>query len=107
MTKLIVFAVSLLFSCYAHSVDGWSYGEISTLWVEKAHKRVLVTQRNQTPLQGCAEQDYLVLKMEDNLMFKEIYSALLVAYSASKNVNLGLAGCSLDGRSVIADIGLH
>lgn len=104
MKNIIFFLFLASFSLNVLAIDGFSVGLISQVRVQASYNRILIAQENSTNPGNCSKTDYLYLSANDDVLHRDMYSALLVAYSGSKETMLGLEGCSSAGRPIIVDV---
>jgi hypothetical protein len=94
----ILFGLALLSPLSVFGYDGWSgVNKIESVRVY-SESHVLVTMPATSNPGGCESTQYLVLYNTDTEAGKRLYSAILSAYMADKNVNLALTGCSSGGK---------
>ncbi len=102
-----VFVLGLLLLCnYSFAYDGWS-GDLKIKSVRVySSNQVLITVPGADNPGNCKDTTYLVLMDLDSEAGKRKYSAVLVAYTAGKTVQLALTGCTGGGWPIVEQVWL-
>ena len=100
--KGIYFLMAIvIFSPLAWAYDGWSTGKIYQVRIQGS--RVLINQVGAQNPGDCTNTDYLYLPQGETAYHKNMFSAVLTAYAANKDVMLALNGC-VNGYPLISEV---
>jgi hypothetical protein len=84
---------------------GWTNaGTVAQIHFSEGKDGILIKHQLMTNPDACGRTDFFILKLSNNLLFKEMYSTLLAAQLAGQPLNLYVSQCNGDGFPIIVNI---